>query len=63
MVGLATLTGEVLGDEEFETPSEPSDALRVTREAAGRLIRRAGARRLRVIGVSIPGPTDSTRQR
>ena len=55
MVGLATLTGEVLGDEEFETPSEPSDALRVTREAAGRLIRRAGARRLRVIGVSVPG--------
>jgi predicted NBD/HSP70 family sugar kinase len=62
-VGLATLTGEVLSDEEFETPAEPAQALRVMRETAGRLIRRAGGRRLRVIGASVPGPTDAARRK
>lgn len=62
-VGLATLTGDVLAEEEFETPSEPSDALAKMREVTGRLVRRAGGRRLRVIGVSVPGPTDAAREK
>jgi predicted NBD/HSP70 family sugar kinase len=62
-VGLATLTGEVLADEDFETPSEPSDALAKMREVTGRLVRRSGGRKLRVIGVSVPGPTDAAREK
>jgi predicted NBD/HSP70 family sugar kinase len=64
MVGLATLNGEVLAEEDFETHTEAALALAKTREVAGRLIRRAaGGRRLRVIGVSVPGPTDAARQK
>jgi predicted NBD/HSP70 family sugar kinase len=63
-IGLATLTGDVLADEEFETPSEPSDALLKMKEVTGRLTRRArGGRKLRVIGVSVPGPTDALREK
>jgi predicted NBD/HSP70 family sugar kinase len=62
-IGLATMTGEVLYDEEFETPSDPADALARTRVAAGRLVGRSRGRKLRVIGVSVPGPADPTRQR
>ncbi|HEX8282787.1 MAG TPA: ROK family transcriptional regulator [Pyrinomonadaceae bacterium] len=62
-VGLSTLTGEVLAEEEFDTPSEPAGALATMRETVGRLARRAGGRRLRVIGVSVPGPTDAARQK
>jgi predicted NBD/HSP70 family sugar kinase len=62
-VGLATLTGEVLAEEDFETPSEPSVALEKMRGVAGRLVRRAGGRKLRVIGVSAPGPTDAAREK
>ena len=62
-IGLATLTGEVLAEEDFETPSEPSDALAKMREVTGRLICRAGGRKLRVIGVSVPGPTDAAREK
>jgi predicted NBD/HSP70 family sugar kinase len=62
-IGLATLTGEVLAEEEFETPSEPSEALALMRVATARLCPRAGGRKLRVIGVSVPGPTDPARRR
>jgi predicted NBD/HSP70 family sugar kinase len=62
-VGLATLTGGVLAEEDFETPAEAADALVMLRGVAGRLIRGAGGRRLRVIGVSVPGPTDAARER
>jgi transcriptional regulator with XRE-family HTH domain len=63
-VGLATLTGEVLAEEEFETPAEPAEALALMRAAAEGLCRRAGGgRRLRVIGVSAPGPSDAARRR
>jgi predicted NBD/HSP70 family sugar kinase len=62
-VGLATLTGEVLAEEDFETPSDAADALAKMREVTARLIRRAGGRKLRVIGVSAPGPTDAAREK
>jgi len=62
-VGLATLNGEVLAEEEFATPAEPREALALMRSAAGSLCRGAGGRKLRVIGVSVPGPTDGARER
>src|SRR5215207_6425783 len=36
-VGLATLTGKVIAEEEFETPPQPSDALAQMRTVIGRL--------------------------
>lgn len=63
VVGLATINGEVLAEEEFDTPPEPYEALRRTASIVGRLCARAGGRKLRVVGVSVPGPTDATRRR
>lgn len=62
-VGLATISGEVLAEEEFDTPSEPDDALRLIAMVIGRLRLHAGERKLRVVGVSVPGPTDAARGR
>ena len=62
-VGLATLTGRVIAEEEFETPQEPTDALALLRKTVGRLCTRAGGRTLRAIGVSVPGPADAARER
>ena len=62
-VGIATMGGEVLAEEEFGTPSKPDDALRLINSVIGGLRARAGGRKLRVVGVSVPGPTDATRRR
>src|SRR2546421_4845324 len=60
-VGLATPGGEILAEEDFDTPEKPADALTLVRATAGRLRARADGRRLRVVGVSVPGPTDAGR--
>ena len=62
-VGLTTLGGEIIAEEEFETPAEPAEALALTRASVERLCGRVGGRRLRVVGVSVPGPTDAERRR
>jgi predicted NBD/HSP70 family sugar kinase len=62
-VGLATLTGQVFDEEELETPADPSDALALIRITITRLCQKARGRRLRAIGVSVPGPTDASRER
>ena len=62
-VGLTTLGGEIIAEEEFETPAEPSEALYLARASVERLCGRVGGRRLRVVGVSVPGPTDGERRR
>lgn len=62
-VGLATPGGEVLAEEEFDTPQEPAEALHLVRAVIARLCSRASGRRLRAIGVSVPGPTDAGRGR
>jgi len=62
-VGLATLTGEVFAEEEFETPSDPSGALALIRTTITKLCARAQGQRLRAIGVSVPGPADPARER
>ncbi len=62
-VGLATISGEILAEEEFETPSAPKDALKTARKKIESLCADVRGRRLRTIGVSVPGPTDATRRR
>jgi len=63
-VGVAALTGEILAEEEFETPSKPADALKMLRESIQRLCSKvSGERQLRVIGVSVPGPIDADRRK
>ncbi|HWS90069.1 MAG TPA: ROK family transcriptional regulator [Pyrinomonadaceae bacterium] len=62
-VGLATLTGRVFAEEEFETPPDASDALAKIRTTVTGLCAQARGRRLRAIGVSVPGPADAARER
>lgn len=62
-VGLATLAGERFGEEEFETPSDPQEALALMRASVKRLCAKVPDRELKVIGVSVPGPTDAERRR
>ncbi|HEX7316377.1 MAG TPA: ROK family protein [Pyrinomonadaceae bacterium] len=62
-VGLATLAGERFGEEEFETPAEPNEALALMRASIKRLCAKVPGRELKVIGVSVPGPTDAERRR
>ena len=62
-VGLATLSGQVFAEEEFVTPSDPSDALAQIRTAITRLCVQARGLTLRAIGVSVPGPSDASRER
>ncbi|HEY0320559.1 MAG TPA: ROK family transcriptional regulator [Pyrinomonadaceae bacterium] len=61
-VGLTTLSGEILAEDEFITPASQEEALQLVRASIERLC--AGVkspRRLRVIGVSVPGLTDAER--
>jgi predicted NBD/HSP70 family sugar kinase len=62
-VGLATLTGRVFAEEEFETPPDPADALALIRTVITGLCAQARGQRLRAIGVSVPGPADAARER
>jgi predicted NBD/HSP70 family sugar kinase len=62
-VGLATITGDVLAEEEFETPSNPASALELARGKIADLCAAVENRTLRTIGVSVPGPTDETRRK
>lgn len=60
-VGLATLAEEILAEEEFDTPTDSTIALAQIRSSIERLSARAAGRKLKVIGVSVPGPTDAER--
>lgn len=60
-VGLTTLKGEISDEEDFETPTEVSMALRQTRRLIEQIVRDNPDRKLRTIGVSVPGMTDTTR--
>jgi DNA-binding transcriptional ArsR family regulator len=59
-IGLATITGEVLTEVEFETPTSPETALILAREKIEHLCSRVRGRKLRAVGVSVPGPIDVT---
>lgn len=60
-VGMTTLKGEILMEEDFETPEEVGLALVKARRHIEEIIRANPERRLRTIGVSVPGMTDTTR--
>ena len=62
-VGLGALDGEVLGEDDFDTPAQPEEALMLVRERIGRLRAAAGGRTLRMIGVSVSGMADAGRGR
>lgn len=61
-VGVTTLKGEIEEEEDFETPTAVSMALRQTRRHIDEIVRRNRDRKLRMIGVSVPGLTDANRQ-
>ncbi len=61
-VGMTTLKGEIEEEEDFETPSDARMALRAARRYVEEIYRKNKDRRLRVIGVSVPGMTDIYRR-
>lgn len=61
-VGLTTLTGQIADEMDFETPSTAESALRTAREYIEKIHKSNPDRRLRGIGVSVPGMTDLTRR-
>ncbi|HYO91478.1 MAG TPA: winged helix-turn-helix transcriptional regulator, partial [Pyrinomonadaceae bacterium] len=52
-VGLTTLSGEILGEDEFDTPGSNDVALGLVHSSIERLCARVETRRLRAIGVSV----------
>jgi predicted NBD/HSP70 family sugar kinase len=62
-VGLTTLGGEIIEEEDFETPTSVGFALHLVRRKLDEMARRHDGRAIAVIGVSVPGMTDNDRQR
>ncbi|MDQ2746338.1 MAG: ROK family transcriptional regulator [Acidobacteriota bacterium] len=62
-VGLTTLGGEILAEEEFVTPPDAAAALHKARENIEDLCAGIEGRTLRTIGVSVPGPVDALRRK
>ena len=61
-VGLTTLKGEILEEDDFMTPPDAKTALKMARERIENLIAKNSGKKLRTIGVSTPGMTDAARQ-
>lgn len=61
-VGMTTLGGEITDEVNYPTPPEPSIALRQARRHIEELYRNNNGRRLRVVGVSVPGMVDTDRR-
>ncbi len=57
-VGVATLDGEISEEIDFETPSSADLALRMARDRIHEICKNNSGRRLRTIGVSVPGMID-----
>lgn len=62
-VGMTTLTGEITDEDDFTTPTDVETALKMARERIDDLVALMGDKKCRVIGVSVPGLTDASRQR
>ena len=62
-VGITTLDGEIEDEDDFETPPEPTIALRQARRSIESLIAANPDRQLSVIGVSVPGMVDAPREK
>jgi predicted NBD/HSP70 family sugar kinase len=61
-VGLTTLKGEILDEDDFSTPSKAKDALEMARDRIDSIIKANSDKICRVIGVSVPGLTDAARE-
>jgi predicted NBD/HSP70 family sugar kinase len=61
-IGLTTLAGEIFDEEDIETPPDAKVALRKVRDRIEKIVARGGDRTLRMIGVSVPGMTDTQRR-
>ncbi len=62
-VGLMTLGGEILAEEEFRTPADAGKALKSAQEKIKALCAGIEGRTLRTVGVSVPGPVDAARRK
>ncbi len=62
-VGITTLAGDILVEDEFETPAEPAEALSLASAMIKKLCRQIIGRSLTGIGVCVPGPTDAERRK
>lgn len=62
-IGLTDLSGRVFDEEDYETPTDANRALELAREKIEELCARHSERRLKVVGVSVPGLTDAKRER
>ena len=62
-VGLTTLDGQIIAEEDIETLSGPQETMALLRASLGRLCAKFPDRKLQVIGVSVPGVTDSERSK
>ncbi|MEP7074182.1 MAG: ROK family transcriptional regulator [Acidobacteriota bacterium] len=61
-VGCTTLRGEITDEEDFETPADAKMALIQTRRRIREIVDRRKGEKLKYIGVSVPGMTDTQRQ-
>lgn len=62
-IGLTTLDWDFTGGEEFTTPKDPKKALKIISDKIKKLWSETKERELRVIGISVPGPTDNERRK
>jgi predicted NBD/HSP70 family sugar kinase len=62
-VGLTNLRNEIFEEDDFETPPDAKAALKTARESIENIIAKNPDKKLRVIGVSVPGMTDPTHQK
>jgi predicted NBD/HSP70 family sugar kinase len=62
-VGMTTLKGEISDEDDFTTPLNAEDALKMARERIDALIEANSDKICRVIGVSIPGLADAERRK
>jgi len=61
-VGVTKLSGEVLDEVELETPRDPIAAIRLVSEKIESARRSRSGEHLRMVGVSVPGITDTLRR-
>lgn len=61
-IGLTTLSGEILAEEDYETPATAEEALKIAKERIQELCSTVSDRKLQTIGVTVAGPTDAARR-
>lgn len=62
-VGIATLNNKILDETDFETPKDPVQALALIKEKIEQFCAKFSSQELKIIGVSVPGVTDSDRRK